>query len=93
MEQKLQQSPQMIQAMQVLQLTTHELMDRIEAELEENPFLELEGAPEEGGEAETPEAGRRVHPPGSDIPHRTGDPLGIKPPGEQAGGLPGKSGS
>lgn len=56
MEQKLQQSPQMIQAMQVLQLTTHELMDRIEAELEENPFLELEGAPEEGGEAETPEA-------------------------------------
>ena len=33
MEQKLQQSPQMIQAMQVLQLTTHELMDRINAQL------------------------------------------------------------
>ena len=55
MEQKLQQSPQMIQAMQVLQLTTHELMDRIEAELEENPFLELEDPPEGNGETENPE--------------------------------------
>lgn len=40
MEQRLVQSPQMIQAMQILQLTTHELLHRIEAELEENPFLE-----------------------------------------------------
>jgi RNA polymerase sigma-54 factor len=40
MEQRLVQSPQMIQAMQILQLTTPELMHRIEAELEENPFLE-----------------------------------------------------
>ena len=30
----------MIQAMQILQLTSPELLDRIEAELEENPFLE-----------------------------------------------------
>jgi RNA polymerase sigma-54 factor len=40
LEQRLQQSPQMIQAMQILQLTTPELLDRIEAELQENPFLE-----------------------------------------------------
>lgn len=49
MEQRLIQSPQMIQAMQILQLTTPELLDRIEAELEENPFLEVgpEAAEEE----------------------------------------------
>ncbi|MCH2112389.1 MAG: hypothetical protein MK213_05985, partial [Planctomycetes bacterium] len=41
MEQKLLHSPQMIQAMQVLQLTTPELIERIEAEIEENPFLEF----------------------------------------------------
>ncbi|MCH2101030.1 MAG: RNA polymerase factor sigma-54 [Planctomycetes bacterium] len=40
LEQRLVQSPQMIQAMQVLQLTTPELLDRIDAELEDNPFLE-----------------------------------------------------
>jgi len=40
LEQRLVQSPQMIQAMQVLQLTTPELIERIEAELEDNPFLE-----------------------------------------------------
>lgn len=53
LEQRLQQSPQMIQAMQILQLTTPELLDRIEAELEENPFLESAGAEtgEEDGEA------------------------------------------
>ncbi len=56
MEQRLVQSPQMIQAMQILQLTTPELLERIEAELEENPFLDLaeeteaEAAPG-GGEA------------------------------------------
>ncbi len=51
LEQRLQQSPQMIQAMQILQLTTPELLDRIEAELQENPFLETsatEGSEEEG---------------------------------------------
>lgn len=42
LEQRLAQSPQMIQAMQILQLTTPELLDRIEAELEDNPFLETE---------------------------------------------------
>jgi RNA polymerase sigma-54 factor len=42
MEQRLVQSPQMIQAMQILQLSTLDLMERIEQELMENPFLEPE---------------------------------------------------
>ncbi len=50
LEQRLVQSPQMIQAMQVLQLTTPELLDRIESELEDNPFLEPADSPEEGAE-------------------------------------------
>ena len=41
MEQRLIQSPQMIQAMQILQLGALDLQERIEAELLENPFLEL----------------------------------------------------
>ena len=41
MEQRLIQSPQMIQAMQVLQLPLLELSERIEQELTENPFLEV----------------------------------------------------
>jgi RNA polymerase sigma-54 factor len=40
MEQRLIQSPQMIQAMQILQLSSLDLQDRIEQELTENPFLE-----------------------------------------------------
>ncbi|KAA3610860.1 MAG: RNA polymerase sigma-54 factor [Planctomycetota bacterium] len=47
LEQRLIQSPQMIQAMQILQLTTPELLERIEAELEDNPFLETEQGFEE----------------------------------------------
>ena len=35
------QSPQMIQAMQILQLSTLELEERIEQEMTENPFLEV----------------------------------------------------
>ncbi len=42
MEQKLLQSPQMIQAMQVLQLTSPELLEKIQEELLDNPFLEEE---------------------------------------------------
>ena len=41
MEQRLGQSPQMIQAMQILQLSSLDLMERIEQELMENPFLEV----------------------------------------------------
>jgi len=60
MDQRLIQSPQMIQAMQILQLSSLELEERIEQELTENPFLEVEegnGTSAEGGEepASTPE--------------------------------------
>ncbi|HET6203764.1 MAG TPA: RNA polymerase factor sigma-54 [Planctomycetota bacterium] len=41
LEQRLLQSPQMIQAMQILQLPSLELRERVERELEENPFLEV----------------------------------------------------
>ncbi|MDE0896643.1 MAG: hypothetical protein OSB10_08655, partial [Planctomycetota bacterium] len=51
MEQRLVQSPQMIQAMQILQLSTLDLEGRVEQELMENPFLEVaEGAPEAAGD-------------------------------------------
>ncbi|MCC7013712.1 MAG: RNA polymerase factor sigma-54 [Planctomycetes bacterium] len=40
LEQRLIQSPQMIQAMQILQLSGLDLQDRIEQELNENPLLE-----------------------------------------------------
>ncbi len=42
LEQRLVQSPQMIQAMQILQLSGLDLLDRIQQELVENPFLEVE---------------------------------------------------
>jgi RNA polymerase sigma-54 factor len=54
MEQRLMQSPQMIQAMQILQLSALELEERIEHELTENPFLEVK----EG--EETPEDGEKT---------------------------------
>jgi RNA polymerase sigma-54 factor len=41
MEQRLLQSPQMIQAMQILQLSALDLEERIQQELVENPFLEV----------------------------------------------------
>lgn len=41
LEQRLIQSPQMIQAMQILQLPLLDLSERIEQELMENPFLEV----------------------------------------------------
>ncbi|HED67094.1 MAG TPA: RNA polymerase sigma-54 factor [Planctomycetes bacterium] len=42
MEHRLVQSPQMIQAMQILQLSSMDLQERIAQELTENPFLEIE---------------------------------------------------
>ncbi|NUP97379.1 MAG: RNA polymerase factor sigma-54 [Planctomycetaceae bacterium] len=52
MEQRLIQSPQMIQAMQILQLPALDLVERIEQELNENPLLEKsEGGPEGGAES------------------------------------------
>lgn len=53
MEQRLVQSPQMIQAMQILQLSSLDLAGRIEQELMENPFLEVA---EKEPEGEAPEA-------------------------------------
>jgi RNA polymerase sigma-54 factor len=50
MEQRLVQSPQMIQAMQILQLSSLDLEERVEQELVENPFLE---EAEQGGEEPT----------------------------------------
>jgi RNA polymerase sigma-54 factor len=41
LEQRLIQSPQMIQAMQILQLSAMDLSERVEQELTENPFLEV----------------------------------------------------
>jgi len=56
MEQRLVQSPQMIQAMQILQLSGLDLLDRIQAELVENPFLEVEEGPA-GAKAEGKDGG------------------------------------
>jgi len=55
MEQRLVQSPQMIQAMQILQLSSLDLQERIAEELIENPFLEVEEAE---SDAESREDGR-----------------------------------
>ena len=53
MEQRLVQSPQMIQAMQILQLSAMDLQERIAEELVENPFLELEENTRDGNENES----------------------------------------
>jgi len=52
MEQRLVQSPQMIQAMQILQLSALDLQERVEQELLENPFLEEAEANPEDGESQ-----------------------------------------
>jgi len=55
MEQRLVQSPQMIQAMQILQLSAMELEQKIAQELVENPFLEVDERGEESAEEEAQE--------------------------------------
>jgi RNA polymerase sigma-54 factor len=56
-EQRLVQSPQMIQAMQVLQLPLLELKDQIDQELQENVFLERKDESERAdGSVASPEA-------------------------------------
>jgi RNA polymerase sigma-54 factor len=60
MEQRLMQSPQMIQAMQILQLSSLELEERIEQELTENPFLEVKEPSADGEEAGEKEEGPTV---------------------------------
>lgn len=58
-EQRLVQSPQMIQAMQVLQCPMAELRDQIDHELQENVFLEVRDDREDlDGRPETAEAPR-----------------------------------
>jgi RNA polymerase sigma-54 factor len=54
-EQRLVQSPQMIQAMQILQTPLLELKDQIEQELQENVFLELKDEQDREPQAESPE--------------------------------------
>jgi RNA polymerase sigma-54 factor len=51
LEQRLLQSPQMIQAMQILQMPALDLESRIQQELVENPFLELEDGATEAAES------------------------------------------
>ena len=55
-EQRLVQSPQMIQAMQILQVPMMELKDQIEQELQENVFLEVK----DSRDGETPTNGDSV---------------------------------
>ncbi|MFO1051761.1 MAG: RNA polymerase factor sigma-54 [Planctomycetota bacterium] len=61
-EQRMIQSPQMIQAMQVLQCPMAELIDTIDQELQENVFLEVkeEGEGEAGENSETTPEGDRA---------------------------------
>jgi RNA polymerase sigma-54 factor len=54
MEQRLLQSPQMIQAMQILQLSSLDLQARIEEELLENPLLERKEVPGGNGAGDDP---------------------------------------
>jgi RNA polymerase sigma-54 factor len=58
-EQRLVQSPQMIQAMQILQTPLLELKDQVEQELQENVFLEVR---EPGAEAEDSAAAQIADP-------------------------------
>jgi len=62
MEQRLIQSPQMIQAMQILQLPELELEERIDQELTENPLLErLEVSAENDPQPATDPAAQEEH--------------------------------
>lgn len=52
LEQRLVQSPQMIQAMQILQLPALDLSERIDQELGENPFLEVAEPDQDGDDGQ-----------------------------------------
>jgi RNA polymerase sigma-54 factor len=73
LEQRLVQSPQMIQAMQILQLPTLDLAERIEQELGENPCLEVD---EEAPREERPEPDP---PPAESVPQEAEDQLQADP--------------
>lgn len=75
-ELRLLQSPQMIQAMQILQQPLLELKDRIDAELQENVFLEVQEAPPaEEGQAENYEPPPPPEPPPSQPAVDLGEPV------------------
>ena len=70
--QKLIMTPQLRQAIAILQLFSLELASMVETELLENPVLEVNGedvpSPEEGGSADAPEtAATDAEPPASDL--------------------------
>jgi RNA polymerase sigma-54 factor len=58
MDQRMILAPRMIQSMEILQLPTMLLLERIQQELQENPVLELRDEVPEGGVVEGPEAER-----------------------------------
>ncbi len=71
MDQRLQQSPQMIQAMQILQLSSLDLEERIQQELVENPFLEL-GEPVSGEDGGSDDGDSEVPPPSNEVAEEQG---------------------
>ncbi len=74
------QSPQMIQAMQILQLSSQDLADRVEQELSENPFLEMiEPGQDAAGEVGSSDGG--VQPAGTTAAPEAGSGLDIAPDG------------
>src|SRR5262245_1965911 len=56
-------APRMIQSMEILQLPVMSLIERIQAELEKNPVLELKEKAEEGPVVETDFQGTESLPP------------------------------
>src|SRR5882762_8369051 len=71
LEQKMFLAPRMIQSMEILQLAVMALQERIEHELQENPFLELrEPGNDEEGFPDNPELAEVVEPPPQAEPER-----------------------
>lgn len=89
LEQRLSQSPQMIQAMQILQLTAPELLDRIAAELEENPFLETNESEDKAEEQESRDAAAEE---GAEAEHEP-DPVDVENMGNLLEAAPVSKGS
>jgi RNA polymerase sigma-54 factor len=84
LEQRLVQSPQMIQAMQILQMSALDLEERVEQELEENPFLERQ---EEGGPVYEDGDGTQDHTTETDLNGTLADGASAaSAPGEKARG-------
>ncbi|MDT8423814.1 MAG: RNA polymerase factor sigma-54 [Desulfuromonadales bacterium] len=76
LSQQLVMTPQLQQAIKLLQLSRMELVDLVQTELEENPLLE-EGneVPEE--RVDTPEGGEDVNAPGEEIAEVVGESEGL----------------